>query len=82
MTSPGQQSNGAVPNPTVLAKPNHEDETRSAEQAISTALSGLEDIRQLPVSEHVERFETLHTALTEALTTAENLSSTSNGYGG
>lgn len=82
MTSPGQQSSGAVPNPTVLATSNHEDDTASSEQAIIAALSGLDGMRQLPVSEHVQRFEAVHTALTDALSQADNLSPTSSGYGG
>lgn len=81
MTSPGQQSNGAMPNPTALARPNRADDGHVSEQAISEALAGLDAVRQLPVAEHVQRFEAVHTALTDALSKAENLSSTSNGYG-
>lgn len=82
MTSPEQQSSGVVPNPTVLDTPGGEDRAASAEQAISAALSGIEGLQQLPVSEHVQRFEAVHTALTDALSQADDLSSTSSGYGG
>lgn len=81
MSSPGQWSNEAVPNPTVMARPNLVDEGHESEQAISAALAGLDDVRRLPVSEHVERFEAVHAALTDALSKAENVSSSPNGYG-
>ena len=79
MTSPGQHNSAPAPNPTVLAKPA--DDGRAAEEAISNALAGLDGLSELPVAEHVERFESVHTALTDALSRAENLLSGSSGHG-
>lgn len=53
----------------------------AAELAIATALSGLDDLTERPVSEHVERFEAAHAALTDALNSAESLLSSSRGDG-
>jgi hypothetical protein len=61
--------------------PGEDDPCSEWEAAITTALAGLDDIRDLPVSEHVERFEAVHTALTEALGSAESLLSGPNGHG-
>jgi hypothetical protein len=82
MTSPGYDSTSPVPNPTAMAKPTGADEEQASVQAISEALASLDDVRELPVSEHVERFEAVHSALTDALNRAENLLSGSNGNGG
>jgi hypothetical protein len=81
MTSPGQDSNVPAPNPTVLAKRVDEDAGQAAEHAISEALVELDKVRDLPVPEHVERFEAVHAALTDALNKAENLLSGSSGHG-
>nr|WP_229680046.1 hypothetical protein [Saccharopolyspora subtropica] len=54
------------------------DDGQPAIDAIETALAELDDVRELPVSEHVERFEAVHAALTDALSKADNfLSGTS-----
>lgn len=53
----------------------------AAELAIATALRRLDDLAECPVSEHVERFEAAHAALTEALSGAETLLSGSRGDG-
>jgi hypothetical protein len=76
MTSPDPEMNTQPPNPGVLART---DPGRVAEQAIGEALAGLGGVRELPVSEHVERFEAVHAALTDALSKAENLLSGSSG---
>jgi len=34
---------------------------------IDAAVAGLDDLDQLPLAEHVERFDTVHVALTAAL---------------
>lgn len=53
----------------------------AAELAIATALTGLDDLAERPVSEHVERFEAAHATLTDALSDAERLLSSSRGDG-
>lgn len=45
----------------------------ACEAAIAAALTGLDDLVERPVSEHVERFEAAHAALTDALSGAESL---------
>lgn len=77
MTSPGQHGGVQTPNPTMLAKPNALEEGH----AIDEAMALLDDLGELAVAEHVERFEAVHTALTEALSRAENLLSGSSGNG-
>jgi hypothetical protein len=56
-------------------------EADAAELAIATALTGLDDVAERPVSEHVERFEAAHATLTDALSDAERLLSSSRGDG-
>ena len=58
------------------------DAARSVEDAIGRALSGLEETPELPVAEHVERFEAVHSVLADALNRAESLLSGSSGAGG
>ncbi|KAA5827181.1 hypothetical protein [Saccharopolyspora hirsuta] len=66
MTSPGQ-----MPNPAMLARPA--DDGQSAIDAIAAAVADLDEVRERPVAEHVERFEAVHTALTDALSKADHL---------
>ncbi|WP_295145937.1 MULTISPECIES: hypothetical protein [unclassified Saccharopolyspora] len=79
MTSPGQQGEPSVPNPSMLAR--QVDDGSAAEQAISAALARLDEVRELPVAEHVERFEAVHSALSDALSKAENMHSGPTGGG-
>jgi len=72
MTSPEPQA----PNPGTLARQT--DDGRSAIEAIEAAVAELEQVRELPVAEHVQRFEAVHTALTEALSKADQLQSANN----
>ena len=81
MASPGRFGDAPAPNPTVLAAPAHSDDGQAVVQAIGTALSGLDDLAELPVPEHVERFEAVHAALTDALSKADNLLSGTSGNG-
>ncbi|MEU6268592.1 hypothetical protein [Saccharopolyspora shandongensis] len=67
MTSPWQQA----PNPAMLARPA--DDGQPAVDAIAAAVARLDEVRELPVAEHVERFEAAHAALTDALSKADNL---------
>ncbi|MEV0089306.1 MULTISPECIES: hypothetical protein [Saccharopolyspora] len=67
MTSPWQQA----PNPAMLARPA--DDGQPAVDAIAAAVARLDEVRELPVAEHVERFEAVHAALTDALSKADNL---------
>lgn len=86
MTSPGQHSkvpasDSSASDSASPAGPDGSDVVRPAEQAIEEALARLGNLAELPVSEHVERFDAVHTALTDALSKAENLLSGSSGNG-
>ncbi|WP_407646767.1 hypothetical protein [Allosaccharopolyspora coralli] len=61
-----------APKPSMLARRNAPDDGSAAEQAIDSALEGLRGLDELPVADHVKRFDTAHTALTEALGRTEN----------
>lgn len=61
-----------APNPSMLARWSAPDDGSAAEHAIDTALQGLRGLDDLPVADHVHRFDTVHTALTEALGRTEN----------
>ncbi|MFR9732219.1 hypothetical protein ACL03H_23585 [Saccharopolyspora sp. MS10] len=78
MNSPGHGGN-AVPNPSMLARSS--DDGSAAEEAIGDALARLDEVRELPVADHVERFEAVHSALSDALSAAENMLSGSTGGG-
>lgn len=78
MTSPGQHSKAPGPESTASAVESP-DRGQRTEQAVNEALARLGNLSDLPVSEHVERFDAVHTALTDALSEAENLLSGSNG---
>ena len=58
------------------------DAARSVEDAIGRALSGLEETPELPVAEHVERLEAVHSVLPDPLHRAEGLLSGSSGNRG
>ncbi|MER7081633.1 hypothetical protein SAMN02982929_02568 [Saccharopolyspora kobensis] len=73
MTSPGQ-----MPNPAMLAR--QADDGQSAIDAIAAAVAGLGEVREMPVAEHVERFEAVHTALTDALSKADHLLSATSAH--
>lgn len=70
MTSP------EMPNPGMLAR--QADDGQSAIDAIQAAVAELEAISEQPVTEHVQRFEAVHTALTDALSKADQLQSHTN----
>ncbi|MER6993077.1 hypothetical protein ABT337_24005 [Saccharopolyspora hirsuta] len=55
----------------MLARPA--DDGQSAIDAIAAAVADLDEVRERPVAEHVERFEAVHTALTDALSKADHL---------
>ena len=77
MTSPGQ--GGDFPEPVSGAGSAEPDEGERTEQAVDEVLRKLDDLQELPVAEHVERFEAVHSVLTDALNRAENLLSGSGG---
>lgn len=61
---------------SALADTNAEDD--GVLEAVHTALADLDAVSDQPVAEHVRRFEAAHTALTDALSTADTyLSGTS-----
>lgn len=63
------------PSPAMLAKSQATQvgDGQAAVDAVGSAVAGLEGLSELPVREHVQRFENVHTALTDALSQAENL---------
>ncbi len=76
MTGP-QDSDPAAP---VEAASSAEGDEETVIAAIHTALAELDAARDRPVAEHVRRFEAVHSALTDALSTADTyLSGTSGG---
>ncbi|WP_246868724.1 hypothetical protein [Saccharopolyspora sp. ASAGF58] len=77
MTSPWQQGPQA-PNPAMLARPA--DDGQPAIDAIAAAVAELDEVRELPVAEHVGRFEAVHAALTDALSKADNLLSATSAH--
>jgi hypothetical protein len=64
--------NGVVPNPAMLARQVNFEDGQAAVDAIEQALQDLEQLRELPVAEHVGRFEAVHAALADALAKADN----------
>lgn len=81
MSAPGPHDAAPGSGPAAPAEDRHED-VAAAERAVTEALAGLDGLDELAVSEHVRRFDAVHTALTEALNSAENLLSGSSGNGG
>ncbi len=74
MTGP-QDSDPAAP---VEAASSAEGDAETVIVTIHTALAELDAARDRPVAEHVRRFEAVHSALTDALSTADTyLSGTS-----
>lgn len=78
MTSPGQWSDD-FPESGAQADSAEPDEGARTDQAVDEVLRKLDDLQELPVAEHVERFEAVHSVLTDALNRAENLLSGSGG---
>lgn len=57
------------------ANPTAQDEPRPTDPraGIDDAVSGLDELTELPLSEHVERFEAVHTELTVALSSIDKV---------
>lgn len=68
--------------PTTPDGADDDAQSRSIENSIGQALAGLDETSELPLAEHVERFETVHSVLADALNRAENSLSGSSGSGG
>lgn len=81
MASPENEAGDPDPAGRMLSGTAEVDDGQVADDAIANALTGLDDLDQVDLREHVERFENLHTALTDALNKAENLLSGTNSYG-
>jgi hypothetical protein len=47
--------------------------TPSGAQAISSAMASLDELDELPVAEHVARFDAVHVVLTEALSSIDKV---------
>lgn len=50
-----------------------EGQTVDPREAIDDAVTALDDLEHLPPGEHVERFETVHTALSVALSSIDKV---------
>jgi hypothetical protein len=57
------------PPPVQQAAPPQADVRAGIEEAVA----GLDELEQLPLSEHVERFDTVHTELTVALSSIDKV---------
>lgn len=79
MTFPGQWSDFPESAPDKQADSSEQDEGERTEQAVDEVLRKLDDLQEIPVAEHVERFDAVHAVLTDALNRAENLLSGSGG---
>lgn len=49
------------------AVPPGSEQATDPQQRIESAMAGLDGVEDRPISEHVERFDAVHVALTEAL---------------
>jgi hypothetical protein len=58
--------------PNVFAPSQRDHEFDAHIGAITEAADALDGVEELPVGEHAARFETLHDALTEALSAIES----------
>lgn len=52
----------------------HEDNGTDPVLAIEEAVAGLDELDQLPVAEHVARYDAVHVALNVALSTVDSTS--------
>lgn len=66
-----------VPGPPPVRPPVTEDQfeqqNTDPRAGIDEAVAGLDDLAALPLSEHVDRFEAVHTELTVALSTIDKV---------
>nr|WP_312871993.1 hypothetical protein [Amycolatopsis acididurans] len=58
-----------VPGPPPSAQPQQTDPRAGIEEA----MAGLDDLDQVPLAEHVERFDAVHTELTFALSSIDKV---------
>jgi len=58
-----------VPGPPPSAQPQQTDPRAGIEEAVA----GLDDLDQVPLAEHVERFDAVHTELTFALSSIDKV---------
>ncbi|WP_436496421.1 hypothetical protein [Actinokineospora sp. HUAS TT18] len=59
-------ANRPVPGPPPAAQP-------VSDEAIADAVAGLDGLDRLPVADHVDRFDTVHIALTAALASIDKV---------
>jgi hypothetical protein len=59
-----------MPGPPPAQVPTEQADPRAG---IEEAVSGLDDLENLPLSEHVERFDAVHTELTVALSSIDKV---------
>jgi hypothetical protein len=57
----------------VPAPPPSEPQETDPRAGIDEAVAGLDDLEQLPLAEHVERFDAVHTELTVALSSIDKV---------
>ena len=64
---------GPVPGPPPVQADQFSQQDTDPRAGIDEAVAGLDDLAALPLSEHVDRFEAVHTELTVALSTIDKV---------
>ncbi|MEU3628718.1 hypothetical protein BS329_38110 [Amycolatopsis coloradensis] len=62
-----------VPGPPPVQVDQFSPQDTDPRAGVDEAVAGLDDLASLPLSEHVERFEAVHTELTVALSTIDKV---------
>ncbi|MFD5246932.1 MULTISPECIES: hypothetical protein [Amycolatopsis] len=62
-----------VPGPPAVQADQFAQQDTDPRAGIDEAVAGLDDLAALPLSEHVDRFEAVHTELTVALSTIDKV---------
>jgi hypothetical protein len=65
----------SAPRPVPGPPPGHRPQDPSVDPvaAIDSAVAALDDLDELPLADHVERFDTVHTALSAALSSIDKV---------
>nr|WP_167373665.1 hypothetical protein [Amycolatopsis lurida] len=62
-----------MPGPPAAQADQYTQQDTDPRAGIDEAVAGLDDLAALPLSEHVDRFEAVHTELTVALSTIDKV---------
>ncbi|AUI59850.1 hypothetical protein [Amycolatopsis sp. BJA-103] len=62
-----------VPGPPAIQADHFAQQDTDPRAGVDEAVAGLDDLASLPLSEHVDRFEAVHTELTVALSTIDKV---------